>query len=470
MYKKISLIIFYIALLFSNSVRSQNDDFSLEHTDTNQIATKKPSFKQWSKSGDFEFHWRTFFMSTVNEGDLLDYAALATGAGLGYQSPTYKGFRVAFSGFFVFNLFEHNVGLEDPTTQNYNRYEITLFDMNDFDNKRDLDRLEELYVAYHYKKIRLTLGRQKFNSPLLNEQDNRMRPNIFSGITGRYLWRNFTFDAAAFHAMTIRGTVDWFSVQNSFGVYPFGRNPFGESSDYKGNIKSKGIAVLGIKHKTKGFQTQVWQYFAENVFATTFSQSEWLKSHKNFGFKFGVQGFWQQAVNYGGNENQHLTYNLQNEKTWGLGAKIEVTHKKHSFSLNNLHISSSGRFLFPREWGREQFFASLPRERFEGNGAVNAYTLKYQCKIPKRHLILNAGLSAVQLQDIQNPLLNKYGMPSYYHFSLGADYSLSGYFEGLHLRFLIINKLAQNRANVPDNYRINRVDLWHFNFVIDYLF
>lgn len=467
---KIHFIFYFFAFLLPGLLLGQVDELSSENTDSIHVFNSKPNFKDWAKSGTFEFHWRSFLMSTINQGDLLDYVALSTGAGLGYRSPKYKGLHVAFSGFFVFNLLEHNVGLPDPITQNYNRYEITLFDMNDFENKRDLDRLEELFLACDYKKMQLKIGRIKFNSPLLNEQDNRMRPNIFSGVTVKYAWRNFSFDAAAFHAMTIRGTVDWFTTQNSFGVYPFGRNPFGESSDYKGNIQSRGIAVVGLDHKSHGFHSQVWQYFADNVFSTTFAQSEWLKTNKNVKIKFGVQGFWQQAMNHGGNENQYITYTLQDEKTWGAGAQIQLTKKTHAFSLNNLHISNSGRFLFPREWGREQFFASLPRERFEGNGAVNAYTIKYHCALPKRHLVVDVGMSKVQLQDIQNPLLNKYGMPSYYHFSVGLDYSLSGYFEGLHLRFLTVNKWSQNKSSVPDSYRINRVDLWHFNLVMDYLF
>ena len=104
--------------------------------------------------GRFEFHARSFFMSTVNRGDLLDYSAMAAGAGLGYYSPKWKGFHFGFSGFFVFQLFEHNIYKSDPTTNNTNRYEILLFDMNDFSNRRDLDRLEEFYlqITYHLLK------------------------------------------------------------------------------------------------------------------------------------------------------------------------------------------------------------------------------------------------------------------------------------------------------------------------------
>jgi len=327
-----------------------------------------------------------------------------------------------------------------------------------------------LYLRYAKNKFKLTLGRQRLHTPLLNEQDNRMRPNIFSALNLDYSWRNFEFQAAAIHAMTIRGTVDWYSVQNSFGVYPFGRSPFGVASEYKSNTSSRGIGLFGVKHKDKGFKSEAWNYFAENVFNLTFLQSEFEKEFKMGTWTIGAQGFWQTALNDGGHEDPNKAYILPDAQTFGGGGKVQWSNKFLYFSMNTMHISRGGRFLFPREWGREHFFASLPRERFEGNGGVEAYTFKFGFKLPKHHLKLDAGVGAVRLPDINTVELNKYGMPSYYHFVLAADYSLTQYFEGLHLRFLAVNKTGQQAGQVPDQFRINRVDLWHFNFVVDYWF
>lgn len=432
---------------------------------------QKRTFREWARTGEFQFHWRTFYMSTLNQADLMDYSALATGAGLGYKSPEYKGFSVAFSGFFVFQLHEHNINKADPITNGVNRYEITLFDMNDLENSRDLDRLEDLYLRYSKNKFKLTLGRQRLHTPLLNEQDNRMRPNIFSALNLDYSWRNFEFQAAVIHAMTIRGTVDWYSVQNSFGVYPFGRSPYGVASEYKGNTTSKGIGLLGLKHKNKGFKTEAWNYFAENVFNLTFVQSEWEKHTEKAGtWVLGAQGFWQTALHDGGNLDNIKAYISEGSNTWAGGAKIQWTMNQFYTSFNTMHISSGGRFLFPREWGREQFFASLPRERFEGNGGLEAYTLKMGYNLPKHHVKFDLGASAVRVPDINVVQLNKYGMPSYYHFVFAVDYSLTNYFEGLHLKFLGVHKMSQRPNQVPDQFRINRVDLWHFNLVVDYWF
>lgn len=438
-------------------------------TDNDSVA---PSLGRDLDKGTFEFHKRSFFMQTMNKGDLLNYNALASGAGLGYYSPSFKGFHIGFSGFFVFQLFENNIYKADTITNNTNRYEILLFDMNDFENTRDLDRLEEFYFTYETKHFLGILGRQKFNSPLLNEQDNRMRANLYNGLSLTYEDSLWTFTGSWFRDVTIRGTVDWYSVEDSYGVYPFGRTPFGTASDYKGNISTKGIGVLGAKFrdKKKRSKHQAWNYFNENVFNLTFVQSEFKFTLKQFDLLAGAQGFYQTAMNYGGNEDQSKAYILKDESTFGVGARVGIQKGHHGVSFNYLGISERGRFLFPREWGREQFFATLPRERFEGSGAVNAFMAKYSYTIKDKGWDFYVGASSVNHANLEEYRHNKYGIPSYFHFVGAAEYKFKGYLEGLDIRFFIANKTAKDSKNIPDQYRINRVDLWNLNFVIDYKF
>lgn len=422
------------------------------------------------QKGTFTFHARSVFMSTINKGDLLDYSALATGAGIGYISPEFKNFHLGFSGFFVFQLFQNNIDIEDPITGGGNRYELLLFDMNDVNNTHDLDRLEELYLTYDYRNFHITLGRQHFESPLLNGQDNRMRPNIFSGVRVDFRQKRWKATGAFFNALTARGTVDWYSMDESFGVYPFGRNRFGQPSDYKGNITTRGIGILGIEYQIhEDVKFQAWNYHADNVFNLAFGQLDF--KHKRDGIIYfgGLQGFYQTAVNDGGNENQEVTYIEKDENSFAIGGRLGSTVGKHEFSFNYLHIGDQGRFLFPREWGREHFYASLARERFEGKGGVDATTLRYKYTFKEPGLSTQVGAGYVNSPDINNYYLNKYGLPSYYHFMGIIDYKFSGYFEGLDLYFMAVNKTSAD-SNVPDRFRLNRVDMWHFNLVLDYRF
>ncbi|MFC4872512.1 hypothetical protein [Negadavirga shengliensis] len=423
------------------------------------------------KSGEFEFHMRSFYMQTINKGDLMDYASWAQGAGLGYYSPSFKGFHVGFSGFFVFQVFENNLRVTDPRTGSINRYEILLYDMNDYKNRKSLDRLEHLYLSYLRKNFHAVFGRQKVNTPLLNEQDNRMRPNVFSGLTLHFHPGKWSYTTAWYSHLTMRGTVDWYTIGNSFGVYPFGRNTFGTTSDYKGNIKSKGIGVLGISWVgDRSEKAQVWNYTAENVFNLSFGQLEKKMDFGKTGLELGAQGFYQMALNEGGNPDSGKTYIMPGEKSHGYGFKVGFSNKSHGFSLNMLRIGSNGRFLFPREWGRENFFASLPRERFEGNGDVSAWTIKYSWSSAMDRLKGNVGMSSVRGPDLNSFYLNKYGIPSYYHFSGSLDYAFSGYLEGMDLKLLVVNKTARHPGEVPDRFRINRVDLWNLNLIMDFRF
>lgn len=446
------------------------------HPDPNNDSLPKTLGRDLDK-GYFEFHKRSFYMGTVNRGDLLDYSGLATGAGLGYFSPVWKGLSFGFSGFFVFQLHQHNVYEQDPTTLNYNRYELLLFDMNDFDNRKDLDRLEELFVEYERKKLRFRLGRQKFDSPFMNEQDNRMRGNIYSGIVGEYQNKNWEFTAALFNQVTIRGTVDWYSIEESYGVYPFGRNPFGSSSNYKGNVSSLGVGVFGAKYKGDNLKHEFWNYYNENVFNLSYGKSVFIHNRgfkddgtKKFDFIAGLEGFYQTCSANGGNANGEMSYIMPGEFTYGGGSRIGLENKKTKLYLNYLHISDNGRFLFPREWGRERFFASIPRERYEGAGGVNAFSasVKHFFIVDQFYAEFLAGTT--YHQDLENIKLNKYGVPSYYHFAGIVDYKFKGYFEGFDVKFMVANKTAHHPSQVLDKYRINRVDLWNFNLIIDYRF
>jgi hypothetical protein len=414
--------------------------------------------------GHFDLHARSYFMATSNQGGLADYATWAVGAGLGYVSPRFYGFQAGMSGFFTFRLMEQGLSDFDAATGAVNRYEILLYDMNDFENKVDLDRMEELFVNYRYKGLDLTYGRHKVNTPFLNEQDNRMRPNLVSGWTGAYRHHGWHAQGSWLSAVSPRGTVEWYSMAHSFGVYPFGRHVSGEPSQYKGNVRTRGLLVAGIKGKG----LQAWHYYADRVFHLSYLRYERAGEGPHH-WLAGVQGFYQTTAGHGGNANEQFTYRLPGEKTHGWGAKVGRAMGPHLLSLNYLRIGDTGRFLFPREWGREQFFASLSRERFEGTGDTDALALKYEYH-PKGHVHGYLGAGLVQHPSVEDPRLNKYGVPSYYHFTGLIDFLPSGELEGLELKVQVVNKTAMQSAPVPDEYRINRVDMWNFSVIMDYRF
>ena len=102
-------------------------------------------------------------MATINEGALSDYSAWGTGAGIGYESAVLRNLQFGVSGFFIHNLASSDLTKRDPLTNAPSRYELSLFDVENPENKNDLDRLEELFIRYHYKKSQLTYGKQYLN-------------------------------------------------------------------------------------------------------------------------------------------------------------------------------------------------------------------------------------------------------------------------------------------------------------------
>jgi len=425
------------------------------------------SLKSFFEKGKYDLHARSIFMSTLNKDELPDFSTLGIGAGIGYRSPYYKNFRIGISGFFIFQLYEHNLGDENGTGLG-NRYELTLYDMHDPENKQDLDRLEELFIEYKRKGLGITLGRQKVHSPFLNEQDNRMRPNLFSGLLANYGIIKWVFDGGWLSGVSPRGTIRWYAVEDSYGVYPFGKNVFGEPSGYKNNISSKGIGLLGIKYNSEYGRHQLWNYFAENVFNLSLGQIDYQLPLEEHSLLFGAQGFYQTAINQGGNPDPAKSYIQPGDDAYGMGLRSGIKMGGHQLSLNYLGISNNGRFLFPREWGREVFFASLPRERYEGSGGTNAYTLKYDYAIPGKNITTMAGIGKVDMPAVHDYELNKYGLPSYYHFAGRIDYRPKGFLDGMDIMLQAVHKRAQEPQNLGEKDFLNKADMWNLTVIADF--
>ena len=77
------------------------------------------------------------------------------GGGLKFETAKFHNFQFGVSGFYIFNIGSSDFTKDDSLTGQFNRYEIGLFDVEDPANKKDLDRLEELYLKYKIEKILL---------------------------------------------------------------------------------------------------------------------------------------------------------------------------------------------------------------------------------------------------------------------------------------------------------------------------
>lgn len=420
------------------------------------------------KDGEIKGQLRYFFMATDNEKGLSDYYANATGARISYSTAKFKGFQLGLSQSFVFNLASSDFSQKDSLTNAANRYECALFDVTDISNKYNLTRLDELYLKYTFKKSSITVGRQYLNTPFLNTQDGRMIPTAFGGLWFESSFKKWNVSGGWLISASPRGTTKWYSIEKSLGLLSNGINNDGTSAKYLNNIQSEGIGVVQVKRKIGDFWiVNIADYLVENVFNTAFAQLDFSVPNKWFG---GIQYIHQNGLNVGGNADPHLAYFEKDGQSNSIGLRFGRKIKQFSLSLNYNHITKDGRFLLPREWGREPLFTFIQRERSEGLGNSHAFVLKTEFINKHKTIGVKLYSGAFFTPDVSDFRFNKYGLSSYWHTDVELKYQPSRKIKNFEISFLIANKMSIGATyNNPKNV-INKVNMFNYNLILNYNF
>ncbi|WP_438946834.1 hypothetical protein [Sediminibacterium sp.] len=184
----------------------------------------------------------------------------------------------------------------------------------------------------------------------------------------------------------------------------------------------------------------------------------------------GAQSIKQHALANGGNADPSRRFIEKGSGSFAFGARLGYKISRWDYSINYNRITKEGRYLMPREWGRDPFFTFMPRERNEGFGDVHAIVAKAAYAIPQKRMKLNLSAGYFNMPDINNTVLNKFGMPSYWQMNADIRYSFAGLFQGMDAQLLIVGKMNQgNLYNNPKN-EINKVNMVLYNFVLNYHF
>lgn len=421
------------------------------------------------RDGTLNGHFRYFAMATDNYGPLTDWYANAAGGGIRFETARYKGFQFAVSGFYIFNIASSDMALRDSLTGARNRYEVGLFDMEQPGVNKNLDRLEEFYLKYSFQKSDVIFGKQLINTPFINLQDGRMRPTAVHGL---YFHVNeiprTKIQGGVLTGMAPRGTVRQMGIGESIGAFPVGVNPDGSRSGYAQNTQSGFVAMVGVTHKLKpSIALQVWDVLVNNVMNTILLQADFEDEAKRETWLAGLQLVRQDLVGDGGNEEAAMQYFNQNAALT-YGARVGYRFPNWEWTANYNRITGQGRYLMPREWGRDPFYTFMPRERNEGLGDVHAFVarLGYQ----RKQLKSTFGLGYFDLPDVRQFDLNKYGMPSYFQANVDFRYNFGGFWKGLEAHFLLASKFNAGTTYNDLRYVINKVDLFQYNLVMNYRF
>ncbi|MBK9335981.1 MAG: outer membrane porin, OprD family [Lewinellaceae bacterium] len=423
--------------------------------------------------GRFQGNFRSYFMATDNTRDLTDYHAWAAGGSLFFQTAPWHGFSAGMGGMFNYKILASDLTAKDPRTGAVNRYEIGLFDVENPQNNNNLDRVEELWLRYTHKKASITIGQQALQSPFINHQDGRMRPTVESGvwvetnavkntkIEGGWLWR-----------ISPRSTVRWYDIGASIGLYPRGLNPDGTASGYPENVQSAGIALLGITRQVgKRTRIQVWDQYVENVFNTAFAQADYTHPLQN-GHKllFGLQLAHQDALADGGNPDVSKTYFEKGGQSNTISTQAGWARGNWQALAAYTRVTADGRFLSPREWGREPFYTFITRERMEGYGDSHSATGRVIWQTTDKKLRMEAAYGHFYLPDVRDNALNKYAFPAFNQFNFDVRYAFGGTLRGLRAQFIYVWKGRLGEVYDNDKYVINKVDMSLYNLILNYSF
>jgi hypothetical protein len=460
------LIIALFFMITATAVKAQDAN---DHHET-PLAGDSLCLKNCFPGARWEAHTRTFAMSTLNEGALKDDYAIASGAGIGVLTKPIYGFQAGVSGFFIYNLASSALSHPDPLTKSANRYETGLFDMQDLNNRKDLDRLEELYLKYNRGKSSVTAGKMKLNTPFINSQDSRMRPTVVQGIWLSIAESEKTgLNGGWISGISPRSTVKWFSLDNSMGIYPSGQSTSGQPSDYFGNIEgSSGMAIVNMYHHVrKNTRINLWNAYLENMMNTAMLEINMNQYARGAEFYQGLILLHQDAVNNGGNADPQKTYIDRGAVSNVISAQAGAKTGKFNTSINYTHITGDGRYLMPREFGKELFYTVMQRERVEGFGNVHAFLLKTTYS-PGTRFATTLGYGYSHLPDVMDYRLNKYGLPSYHQVNYSVSYVFGHFLQGMNLRFLAAYKIRQGDTHNDPRYVYNKVNMLNLNLILDF--
>lgn len=421
------------------------------------------TLKDWFVKGQFSGLIRNGFMATINEGDLKDYWANGTGGRLYYHTSEFKGFQIGLGGLFVFNTGSSDLTEVDPVVGKGSRWEVQLFDITNPGNKDDMDRLEELFLQYRYKNSRIKLGKMGINTPLVNKQDSRLKPTALSGVwTEINEWEKLSVNAGWFTKTSPRSTTEWYKLEDAIGLYGRGFNADGTNSSYPGNIKTKGLGILGVKYKLNDcVKVQIWDYYIDNILNTGFFQADYSYGQYEFGFQY-LRG---DRINSGGSADPAKTYFPPGHATNLFSMKAGMKRSKWKMSLNYTQALNTGRFLFPRELGTVQLYTYISRHRVEGLGDFQTLMMKLNYyPLVDESLDVGIYIGGTHLNDdIRDFEFNKYGFMSFNQLNLDVKYQLKGWLEGLDIRALYVLDKSFNESIEDPAYVYNKTNLSHFN-------
>lgn len=468
--------ILLVSIIAASSILAASDVKSVSKAD-NESALQN-AIQNGKASGQIRY----YYMNEDNAVGLEEYFGSALGGKLKYETASFAGFKAGVA-FYTTHFLNDNVSsthVEPAAGNKGSRYVAGLVDTTNQDNKGITD-IGELYLDYKISKTNITLGRMKLKTPFINPEDGRMIPTLEQG-----LWvkskdiSNIALQGGYINAFWSRSTPSWKSVEDSLGNgYARGKAPLasGLNAAYFGNTSSNGVYVASAAYSgITNTKIQIWDYYLENIMNVAYLQADYKKKLGDIKMVVAGQYIGEQEVGDGGNSDDthpEYSYMLKNEKSQTYGAKVGVGYASSMLTLAVTKVTSQGRFLFPREWGKEPLFTFQKRERTDGSGDATATLLTLHQDFGMfglKGFSMLAGIGKYNRVDAKDWVLNKYGLPSYVQGNLDFGYKFSGSLKGLNAEYIFVRKYAIGNRYDNANFIFRKNDMNIHNFILNYTF
>lgn len=181
----------------------------------------------------------------------------------------------------------------------------------------------------------------------------------------------------------------------------------------------------------------------------------------------GFQAGFQHGIGEGGNADPSLSYKDPQDENWAISGRIGYSNANWITHLNYTKVGGSGRWLSPREWGKDAWYTFVPRERNEGFEDVDAVVAYAEYRFPKNQIQVYAHVGYHWLSDIGDAAANKYAFSAYRQINLGFKYKPE-FVKNLDFHLLIMNKEALGDPVLTPNQRYNRIEMIHLNAIANW--
>lgn len=446
-----------------------------------------------SKFGSLNTQIRLYSMIEDNQDPLLDYRGTALGGKIIYHTPQWENLQ-GHVGLYTSNFIQDNVSKDrvEPLASNRgSRYVAGLVDTTNLDAS-SVTGIGEAYLQYSIEKKIIAIGRMKLDTPLINPQDGRMIPTFEEGIWTKYgISQGWSIQAGYINGFWNRNTPHWKSVEDSLGYgYEMGYSSLSSAtkSDYYGNTSSKGVFIGNIRFENFSAHIDVWDYYVENIFNLGYVETFFSHPFGAMRILYGAQFIHQHEVGDGGNAEDNIadatdaqkakSYMQEGEKSTTYGAKIAAEYRDTRFMFAYNKTTDQGRFVFPREWGKEPLYTFQKRERSEGSGNCNAWLITIEHDFTEdgiSGLSMMTGYGEYDKSDPKEWIYNKYGTPSYAQWNIDLFYRFQGALRGLRAEYLMVRKVARGETyQIPGtseyNFIFRKNGMNIHNFILNYDF